>query len=792
MKPLSRSHGAGSSSKAICSHALAIVILALGPVVRGQLAWRNVDPGEPISVMGAFDQPGDPAIYALGSGYPATMWRWSDLHWSPIMSEPNLGIRWGSGLAFNRLAGSAVLFGGRNNLTSSYLNDTWIWSNRVWSRVLSTTSPSPRQNPTAFVYDAHRARLVLHGGFYYGQGASNDTWEWDGQNWALMVLSTPPPRWFGAGTYDERRGVTVIFGGCDPTGQALNDTWEWDGTSWVVRATSGTRPPARLYHAMAYDSRRQVVLLAGGVDAARNMLSDVWEWDGMTWTPRADAPLPVPRSGHLLVHNGARGVTVLLEGSGFVIDAGVPQSLFPPRVKPIYGYSRTWEFDGMRWTERTSGKHPFDPTSAVAAYNRSRASVVIYGIKDMDESPPATPPAFQFDTWEWRDGRWTRRTPISRPPTRGGTAIAFDEMRSMCVLFGGSGYSGTLADTWEWDGNDWVPRAAGPLGPPGRSAHAMTYDSRRGVTVLVGGSGQSYGFNSEDTWEWNGTSWRLAGSMPPLTGRVNASLAYDRRRGVAVLFGGRTLNGSVPSDLWEWDGQRWTLKVPESGLMPPPRMFAGMAYDERRGVIVLSGGQGIGLPPNSYYHLSDTWEWDGTTWRQIAASAGPVPGSRVMVYDQNRDVLFLPPCAGRQYLPSSVAAPPTYNDTWVLEDMSRLGANTLNPPPGGNVTFTLRFPQDAGRSFVAAASFGIYPGIRVADGRIVPLNLDPLLLASVAANSPTFVGFSGVLDGLGEARPVLNIPARSTLSGLEFLVAGVSLSGGAIGSISNPVRIRIQ
>jgi len=534
-------------------------------------------------------------------------------------------------------------------------------------------------------------------------------------------------------------------------------------------------------------------LLAGGVDAARNMLSDVWEWDGTTWTPRTDAPLPVPRAGHLLVHNVARGVTSLLEGSGYVLDSGLPSYVFPPRVQPIYGFSRSWEFDGIRWTEKTSGEHSFDPTSGAAAYDRARSSMVLYGMRDKEESPPATPPNFQFDTWEWKDGRWARLATLNRPPTRGGTALAYDEARNVCVLFGGSGYSGTFADTWEWDGTTWLPRSNGPPGPPARFGHSMAYDARRRVTVLVGGS-VSGPYNWEDTWEWNGTSWRLAGSMPPGTGRVNGSLAYDRRRGVCVLFGGQRSCGCSPSsDTWEWDGQTWSQTGFQSGLGPSPRMFAGMTFDERRGVIVLSGGQFLGLlPPNTSYYLSDTWEWNGLTWTQVVTSGGPVPGSRMMVYDVNRDVLFVPPGRVRQYLPNSVATPPTFNDTWVLEDLSRLRADMVNPPPGASISLTLRFTQDAGRSFVAAASFGIYPGIRVADGRIVPLNLDPLMLASAGANSPTFVGFSGVLDGLGEARPVLNIPARSPLSGLEFFVAGVSLNSGAIGSISNPVHIRIQ
>jgi hypothetical protein len=40
-----------------------------------------------------------------------------------------------------------------------------------------------------------------------------------------------------------------------------------------------------------------------------------------------------------------------------------------------------------------------------------------------------------------------------------------------------------------------------------------------------------------------------------------------------------------------------------------------MAYDRNRGRIVLFGGiNDINLPPQ----LTDTWEWDGTSWTRVA------------------------------------------------------------------------------------------------------------------------------------------------------------------------------
>jgi len=102
----------------------------------------------------------------------------------------------------------------------------------------------------------------------------------------------PWSRWGHAMAFDSARGVAVLFGGQDNnTGALLQDTWLWDGTGWTdatprpLYMPSATPPPARFYHAMAYDSVRQRVLLFGGQDPQGNALNDTWEWNGRTWAP---------------------------------------------------------------------------------------------------------------------------------------------------------------------------------------------------------------------------------------------------------------------------------------------------------------------------------------------------------------------------------------------------------------------------------------------------------------------------------------------------------------------------
>lgn len=103
-------------------------------------------------------------------------------------------------------------------------------------------------------------------------------------------------------------------------------------------------------------------------------------------------------------------------------------------------------------------------------------------------------------------------------------------------------------------------------------------------------------------------------------------MAYDSRRGVTVLFGGEAARVKL-RDTWEWDGREWSLATMNG---PEPRSGRGMAFDESRGVTVLFGGEGeLSL-------FGDTWEWDGLTWRRILETGPPPCPAQSMAYDSDR------------------------------------------------------------------------------------------------------------------------------------------------------------
>ena len=101
---------------------------------------------------------------------------------------------------------------------------------------------------------------------------------------------------------------------------------------------------------------------------------------------------------------------------------------------------------------------------------------------------------------------------------------------------------------------------------------------------------------------------------PPPAPRTVASVAYDQASGQLVLFGGSD-GTKLLNDTWTYNGKSWTKQHPAS--TPPARQQAAMAYDPMRRTVVLFGGGNTTQPPRSVaVNLSDTWTWDGQTWKQ--------------------------------------------------------------------------------------------------------------------------------------------------------------------------------
>jgi len=118
-------------------------------------------------------------------------------------------------------------------------------------------------------------------------------------------------------------------------------------------------------------------------------------------------------------------------------------------------------------------------------------------------------------------------------------------------------------------------------------------------------------------------------------GREAPNMVYDEVRGVVVMHGGEKAHQSAAdglSDTWEWNGETWRL-VSTNG---PQLTGFGMAYDASRGVTVIYGGRTSSGAFVDYTNQFDTWEWGGQTWTRIeTGQSHPLTGMG-MAYDPLR------------------------------------------------------------------------------------------------------------------------------------------------------------
>ena len=147
-------------------------------------------------------------------------------------------------------------------------------------------------------------------------------------------------------------------------------------------------------------------------------------------------------------------------------------------------------------------------------------------------------------------------------------------------------------------------------------------------------------YDGSATWEYDGASWREAVTPTVPAPRRDCALAYDSARGAAVLFGGlRTDIGEVLADTWEYDGTDWRETLPPTsplrGFRPP------MAYDSALGADVEFDGyvdeRGTSASANGV-----TWEFRDGSWTRVLPPLSPVLDALgAMAYDSARGVAVL-------------------------------------------------------------------------------------------------------------------------------------------------------
>jgi hypothetical protein len=294
---------------------------------------------------------------------------------------PTTLARRSGGAAFDPIQGKILIHGGLQSGPTLTLNDTWTFDGASWTQLAPATTPPPRWGHR-MVLDTRRLRIVTFGGRSPTTTATaNDTWEWDGSDWAqVFPAASPNARAFYSMVFDERRGVCVLYGTQSGSTFAGGDqTWEYDGTTWTQAAPT-TVPPGLETPAMAYDKGRGVTVMFGGWNGTSpgTMYDRTYEYDGVDWVRRSPATVPTARYDAACVYDDGRGRVVL--AGGYAGAAG--------------GMQDTWEYDGNDWTQVLAAGGPPKVTGGYAACSPLLQATMYFG-----GSGPAATGGSANETW---------------------------------------------------------------------------------------------------------------------------------------------------------------------------------------------------------------------------------------------------------------------------------------------------------------------------------------------------------------------------------------------------------
>jgi hypothetical protein len=284
------------------------------------------------------------------------------------------------GMVYDSVRGVSVLFGGvidARTASEAYPNDTWEYEGAKWVRRETGAAPAGRKD-FGLAFDRLRGRVVLFGGLTnnsFGSAApSGETWEYDGVNWTQRFPSVAPaPRHGHALFYDPVRRVTTLYGGdtllANPR---AGDIWTWDGFNWTPREVTGERPlfggvygsPPRPQ--MVWDERRGYAVLPPQVNNVPGGDHVTWTWNGTNWTA-----FPTPflgfgmspaqtASGMGLVYDRYRGEVIYWSGSG-------------------YDQEYLWRWNGRTWRRDDLDAFVGYHLNTAATYDERRNSVVMFG-----------------------------------------------------------------------------------------------------------------------------------------------------------------------------------------------------------------------------------------------------------------------------------------------------------------------------------------------------------------------------------------------------------------------------
>lgn len=417
------------------------------------------------------------------------------------------------------------------------LGDRPEWS----SHLVSGPVPARRYGASA-IFDPARDRVIMFGGsiaFLGPEPESDEIWALSltgTPTWTLLSAAGEPPsgRAFHTAVYDSRRDRMIVFGGMVIEGSEhikLGDTWALDLSA--APTWSEIAPPMpwflpRKEHAAAYDPVHDRMIVFGGEGVGYGYRNDTWELS-LVGTPawRQLSPgLPpppglTPRSGHCILYDALGDRAILLGGWGAANG---------------YSYSTLSDLwvlpaGADQWTRVPS--HPWlESYRAPAILDERHRRIVAYNGRDAMgvQSVSLDSPYYDYSLL------------LPKPWPRSGQSAVYDPSRERMLMLLGATQDGWIDQTWELSLHGVARWSLLPTGGAyEREYQTAIHDPIRDRLIVFGGWG------SNETWElplaspaWNRLS--PGGTVPEF--REGHSAIHDARRDRMIVFGGVGHTGS--------------------------------------------------------------------------------------------------------------------------------------------------------------------------------------------------------------------------------------------------------
>lgn len=330
----------------------------------------------------------------------------------------------------------------------------------------------------------------------------------------------------------------------------------------------------------------------------------------------------------------------------------------------------TWEFSNGAWHNITAGL-PVAPAPRWAAglvYDAALGGLLLFGGQDAFGSA-------QFnDTWEFSAGGWTQLHPAKSPPVRDGSPMVYDSTDGYVLLWGQT-VAGGPQTYWSFAGGTWTNITATVTGSLPNAGFFGADDPSGGDVIFYGGAiacgdglGLTYSYAA-------GTFHNLTSSEPARPPAEDGSLVmtFDPAMDGVLLFSGYTGACGLTNQTWVFHNGTWMDLTSETGLPPPGRWDAQLAYDAALGgAITFSGNENPVGGANDFG--DDTWEYSSY---DLNASASPLSGIAPLTFNFSAN-------------PTGGVAPYTF--IWSFDDGTKnsttaAGSHTYHNP--GNYTVTL-------------------------------------------------------------------------------------------------------